>query len=32
MSDDNLWKAYGRGEIEWSKDVREAGKRLGFAE
>jgi len=32
MSDDAWWSAYGRGEIPWSKEVRDAGKRLGMTE
>ena len=32
MTDEARWAAYGRGDIGWSKEVRDAGKRLGFAE
>lgn len=30
LNDDEIWKAYGRGEVKFNEDVKKAGKSLGY--
>lgn len=30
LNDDEMWKAYGRGDIDFNDDVKKAGKKLGY--